>query len=646
MRKKVNICKMEGEPPKRPRVNDAVPGTSHNGASGESAERHLSAGQTQAVTRAIRGSVLGLRRGFRGCTIWFTGLSGAGKTTLAFALEEFLVSRGIPAYSLDGDIIRQGLNRDLGFSSEDCVENIRRITEVAKLFADGGIVCLCSFISPYAKDRDAARAAHAAAGLPFFEVYVSTPLSVCETRDLKGLYKKARQGQIRGFTGIDSPYEAPLQPEIELRAGDLTVRECVSQLVTLLRRRNVVPEEVMDTFDPVKELYVDGDVAAECRALAIQHPAHALSISTVDLQWLQVLAEGWATPMAGFMRESQYLQCQHHGVLFNGNGMSTAINQSVPIVLAISDADKTRLEKKEFLVLVHDDVSYAILRRPEFYPHNKEERCARTFGTTNPGHPSVKRIMDSGDWLVGGDVSVMERILWRDGLDHLRLTPSQLRRRFSDMGADAVFAFQLRNPIHNGHALLMRDTRRRLLERGFKKPVLLLHPLGGWTKDDDVPLHTRIEQHLAVMEEKILDPEETVLAVFPSPMLYAGPTEVQWHCKARMVAGANFYIVGRDPAGMPHPETGKDLFDPTHGRKVLAMAPGLDQLEIVPFKVAAYDKAESRMNFFDPSRKDDFEFISGTKMRKLAKSGETPPPGFMAEKAWNVLAQYYSSLQQ
>ena len=564
----------------------------------------------------------------------------------AFALEEFLVSRGIPAYSLDGDNIRQGLNKDLGFSPDDRVENIRRIAEVAKLFADGGIVCLCSFISPYAKDRAAARAAHAAASLPFFEVYVATPLSVCETRDLKGLYKKARRGQIRGFTGIDSPYEAPEHPEIELRAGESSVRECVAQLVTLLRRRDVIPEEVMDTFEPVKELYVHGEAAAECRVLAADHPDNVLRISDVELEWLQTLAEGWATPLTGFMREKQYLQSQHFGVLFNGSGSATAINQSVPIVLTATEAEKTRLEGKDFLVLVRNDTAYAILDRPEFFPHNKEERCARTFGTAHPGHPSVKRIVEAGDWLVGGDLRVMERVLRRDGLDHLRATPSQLRRRFAEIGADAVFAFQLRNPIHNGHALLMRDTRRRLLERGFKKPVLLLHPLGGWTKDDDVPLHTRVDQHLAIMEEKVLDPDETVLAIFPSPMLYAGPTEVQWHCKARMVAGANFYIVGRDPAGMPHPETGKDLFDPTHGSKVLTMAPGLDQLEIVPFKVAAYDKTQCRMDFFDPARKDDFEFISGTKMRKLAKSGERPPVGFMADKAWNVLAEYYTSLQQ
>ena len=258
-------------------------------------------------------------------------------------------------------------------------------------------------------------------------------------------------------------------------------------------------------------------------------------------------------------------------------------------------------------------------------------------------------ILDSGDWLVGGDLDVLERILWNDGLDKYRLTPNEIRAKTREMGADAVFAFQLRNPIHNGHALLMQDTRRRLLEeQGFKKPVLLLHPLGGWTKDDDVPLPVRIEQHQAVLEEGVLDPDSTLLAIFPSPMSYAGPTEVQWHAKARMSAGANFYIVGRDPAGLPHPDksVGGDLYEPTHGGKVLKMAPGLQNLEIIPFRVAAYDKKGKQMAFFDASRKDDFEFISGTKMRGLARSGEFPPDGFMAPKAWTVLANYYKSLMK
>jgi len=254
-------------------------------------------------------------------------------------------------------------------------------------------------------------------------------------------------------------------------------------------------------------------------------------------------------------------------------------------------------------------------------------------------------IYESGDWLVGGELEVLDRIRWNDGLDHYRLTPNELRHKFRELKADVVFAFQLRNPIHNGHALLMRDTRQRLFERGYKKPVLLLHPLGGWTKDDDVPLNVRIEQHKAIMDEGVLDYNSTVLAIFPSPMMYAGPTEVQWHAKARMCTGANFYIVGRDPAGIPHPDTKKDLYDPTHGGKVLTMAPGLSQLEILPFRVAAYDKSTKSMAFFDPERKEDFEFISGTKMRALARGGQEPPRGFMSPKAWKVLADYYNSLK-
>lgn len=209
-----------------------------------------------------------------------------------------------------------------------------------------------------------------------------------------------------------------------------------------------------------------------------------------------------------------------------------------------------------------------------------------------------------------------------------------------------MFAFQLRNPIHNGHALLMQDTKRQLLERGYQNPVLLLHPLGGWTKDDDVPLHVRIAQHQAVMEEGVLDAKHTLMAIFPSPMSYAGPREVQWHAKARLVTGANFYIVGRDPAGIAHPETKKDLYDPAHGRKVLKMAPGLVKFEIIPFRVASYNKKQQKMMFeTEDTKPEDFERISGTKMRTLARNGQEPPKGFMAESAWKVLANYYKSIE-
>lgn len=170
----------------------------------------------------------------KGCTMWFTGLSASGKSTIASALEQVLVQRGIPSYRLDGDNIRFGLNNNLGFSAEDRAENIRRIGEVAKLFADAGMVTLTSFISPYAADRDKARAVHEKAGLKFIEVYVDAPIEVCEQRDPKGLYKKARAGELKGFTGIDDPYEAPTKPELVLKPATMSIEDSVKACLQYL----------------------------------------------------------------------------------------------------------------------------------------------------------------------------------------------------------------------------------------------------------------------------------------------------------------------------------------------------------------------------------------------------------------------------
>jgi bifunctional enzyme CysN/CysC len=158
----------------------------------------------------------------RGATIWFTGLSGSGKSTIAAACEQLLLARGAPAYMLDGDNLRHGLNGDLGFSAADRAENVRRVGEVARLFADAGVVVVVPLISPYRADRDRVRAAHDAARLAFIEVHVATPIDLCEQRDPKGLYAKARAGEITGFTGIDDPYESPLAPELVLTPADGT----------------------------------------------------------------------------------------------------------------------------------------------------------------------------------------------------------------------------------------------------------------------------------------------------------------------------------------------------------------------------------------------------------------------------------------
>ena len=176
----------------------------------------------------------------KGCTLWFTGFSGSGKSTIACAVEEELTKRGHLCYRLDGDNVRMGINKNLGFSADDRKENIRRIGEVAKLFVDTGVIVLSSFISPYRADRDAARETHAASKMPFFEVFVDCPLNEAEKRDPKGLYKKARAGQIKGFTGIDDPYEAPFNAEIHLKTAELTLEQEVLQVIAALDKNGIL----------------------------------------------------------------------------------------------------------------------------------------------------------------------------------------------------------------------------------------------------------------------------------------------------------------------------------------------------------------------------------------------------------------------
>lgn len=184
----------------------------------------------------------------RGATIWFTGLSGSGKSTIAIALEQALYSIGKLSYRLDGDNVRLGINKNLGFSEEDRKENIRRIGEIAKLFGDAGVISLSSFISPYLADRDEVRHLHEQAGLEFIEVHVDCSLAVAEERDPKGLYKKARAGEIKNFTGIDDPYEAPKSPEIHLHTDETTLEQEVQIILDHLTENGfIVPPHVDET---------------------------------------------------------------------------------------------------------------------------------------------------------------------------------------------------------------------------------------------------------------------------------------------------------------------------------------------------------------------------------------------------------------
>jgi len=640
--------------------------------------------------------------GQKGATLWMTGCSGAGKTTIATALEDRLVKEyGKHVYRLDGDNLRTGLNRDLTFSEADRAESVRRTGEIATLFADSGVITLVGLISPYRGDRDAVRERHEQQGIPFYEIFLDVPVDELKKRDPKGQYARVESGELKHFTCIDDPYEEPLKPEITLKTHELAIEESADMLFRMLERDGILEGAPKLTPpglpNPDGDIVVDLHVPAHLKAdrIAEAETLPKVLITDVDLNWLQVIGEGWASPLKGFMREGTLLETLHFNSIlvdpFNVTGNAgrherqtdfnsfpehqphQRVSMSVPITLSCTSYTKEAIEKspKRAVALVTQmGQTVAILRDPEVYDNRKEEIVTRMFGAIDMDHPYIKTIYTGGDYLIGGEVELLDRIRYNDGLDKWRKTANELMGEFQEKGADTVYAFQTRNPTHAGHAYLMKSAGEDLKTKGFKKPVLWLSPLGGWTKNDDVPLDVRVKQHEQVLLAGTshpggLDPESTVMAIWPSPMVYAGPTEVQFHAKSRRSAGASFFVVGRDPAGMKgspnavaHPDD--DLYDGDRGRYVIQNSPGIGGMKMLSFVKVMYDTKDNVMKVPDDSRLDDFISISGSKMRLLARNGASPcsktnipndlieancvPSGFMVPKGWDGVVDYYKNV--
>ena len=504
--------------------------------------------------------------GQKGATMWMTGLSGSGKSTIGKELERRLVLEDrMHMYRLDGDNLRFGLSKDLKLTAEDRNEAVRRAGEVAALMADSGTLTLVSLISPYQKDRDAARRLHADKGLTFLEVYVEAPTSEVEKRDPKGLYKKHREGKIKGMTGFDAPYETPQNPEILLKTqeccGDSevemkmttckaaadttnvkfqthcpeTLNECVNACVLKLRSE-IKTLGLIKTADGASK-GVSG--SAPCPKLGLAAPAfeeakpgpaqgHAdgypdgtvtesmleededywtsdavtrlqpVPLRDVEVQWVQVIGEGWSSPLKGPMREGALVQSLHFNSLLvetegaGGNSLHGAgpaatdfgdsegatnmvrkghrVSMPVPVVIPVNDQTKMLIERKikqaepgtrvQLVLVSPAGEPVAVLNDPEVYPFRKEEMIARSWGSWDTEHPYVKEnIWEAGNFLLGGELHKVRRIKFRDGLDKWRLTPQELLAEFKAKNAEGVYAFQTRNPTHAGHAHLMKDGR-------------------------------------------------------------------------------------------------------------------------------------------------------------------------------------------
>ena len=256
--------------------------------------------------------------GQKGATLWMTGCSGAGKTTIATALEDILVKNyGKHVYRLDGDNLRTGLNRDLGFSEWDRAESVRRTGELATLFSDSGVITLVGLISPYRKDRDEVRKRHEDQGIPFYEVFLDVPVEELFSRDPKGQYARVKSGELKHFTCIDDPYEEPLHPEITLKTHELKIEESVSILFRRLERDGILmgaPKVTPPGLpNPDGDVVIDLHVAPELQAIrtAEAETLPKVLLTDIDLNWLQTIGEGWAAPLKGFMREGMLLETLH-----------------------------------------------------------------------------------------------------------------------------------------------------------------------------------------------------------------------------------------------------------------------------------------------------------------------------------------------
>lgn len=359
----------------------------------------------------------------KGATLWMTGCSGAGKTTIATALEDKLVKLyGKHVYRLDGDNLRTGLNRDLGFSQADREESVRRAGEIATLFADSGTITLVGLISPYRADRDAVRARHEAQGIPFYEVFLDVPVDELKKRDPKGQYARVESGELKHFTCIDDPYEEPLNPEITLKTHELTIDQSAELLFRRLQEDGMLegaPQLNQPLPNPDGDLVVDLHVPASERAakFAEAETLPKVRITDMDLNWLQVIGEGWAAPLTGFMREGTLLQVLHFNSILvdsfdlTGNkGLHTSqtnfetfsdeqapdrVSMSVPITLSLTEYTKNLIAdsgKKDVTLVTQMGEPVAIMRDVEIYENRKEEIVSRMFGVIDPGHPYIAEI--------------------------------------------------------------------------------------------------------------------------------------------------------------------------------------------------------------------------------------------------------------
>ncbi|HEV3230614.1 MAG TPA: sulfate adenylyltransferase [Candidatus Dormibacteraeota bacterium] len=612
---------------------------------------------TATMTSSTTGAAGATTPARRGATIWLTGLSGAGKSTISELLITELRRRGQAVEVLDGDVVRENLSKGLGFSKEDRDTNIRRIGFVAELLTRNGVFVLVAAISPYREVRDEVRAMVG----DFVEVHVDCSIEELTRRDVKGLYAKALAGEIKNFTGVSDPYEAPLNPEVRVDSAVETVEESTARIVAALERLGYLAAAVGAASASVPDAAAaadaasanaagvasantPGDVAAASASVpgiaphggtlqvrqasperAAELAREATSLRAVELDaWalsdLELLATGAMSPLTGFLGEADLLSVRDRIRLADGTVWS------LPIILPVDESVARAVAPGDRVALAHDGEALAVLTVTEAYRYDRAKLAAEVYGTSETAHPGVARVLEQPEWALAGPVEVIH-IPEADFAEY-RLTPTQTRQRFAEREWRTVVGFQTRNPVHRAHEYLQKVALEQV-------DGLLLHPLVGETKGDDIPAATRMRCYEALIEHNYPD-ARVLLSVFPASMRYAGPREAIFHALVRKNYGCTHFIVGRDHAGVGSyygSYDAQEIFE--------RFTPEEIGIQLLKFEHAFYCRACASMATTRtcPHGGDERVVLSGTRVREMLRAGEDLPLEFTRPEIAAILRE-------